>query len=525
MPRLRVEVVALLLLSTGLVLCGLNWHAIVTATDEMGDAAANSLLVQDAKVLALLVGNYSRVGFNHPGPALLYVLAFGEWAFHDVLHVVRSPFAGQLVAVALYDAGWIVTGFCLLRRLAGSSSDAALTGAIFLLAAVCENPETLPSAWFPHLYILPFAVSLVAFASLACGRVDAVVALAVCVGMLINGHVAFIPIVGCLAIATLAFNAVAAFARLPDVRPLKRRLARDERGRLLAAVALVLASLVPLALQTQLHPPGPLVDYLRFGESHGPNEASDAVTFLGLFWSEAAECAALLITYTVMRSGFVPDPWATRWKAVVWLLLAATVTVFLYAVFGIDLLNQTYIVYFYGAVPAWTIAFGALRLWRCLPGALQSVATWPVASALVATTLVVSQSREGDLTPAKTSMIAAFDAAAQRLGDGRPVIFDFDPRSAYGAMWPFLAGVAVHAKRQQRQPFCIDHGWHVSFTQALRCDADTRSHARRYLLRTVEDGAARAPPLFAYAGVAVFDESGSDDQRARPNSSPSSTER
>ena len=46
----------------------INWHVISSATYEGTDFAANSLLIQDAKALNLLVGNYSRIGFNHPGP-------------------------------------------------------------------------------------------------------------------------------------------------------------------------------------------------------------------------------------------------------------------------------------------------------------------------------------------------------------------------------------------------------------------------------------------------------------------------
>ena len=154
-PRPRVEIV-LLLVVAWLALCGLEWHVIAGAANETGDSAANSLLVQDAKSLVLLTGNYSRVGFNHPGPALLYMLAFGEWAFHDVLHVAPSPYGGQLIALALCNAGWIVAGFGVLRRIAGSASSAALMGSVFLVAATDSNAGMLASAWFPHLYILPF---------------------------------------------------------------------------------------------------------------------------------------------------------------------------------------------------------------------------------------------------------------------------------------------------------------------------------------------------------------------------------
>jgi hypothetical protein len=43
-----------------------------------GDAAINGLSVLRAEHLQQLVGNYSRVGFHHPGPGYMYLLGAGE---------------------------------------------------------------------------------------------------------------------------------------------------------------------------------------------------------------------------------------------------------------------------------------------------------------------------------------------------------------------------------------------------------------------------------------------------------------
>src|SRR6185295_9336068 len=58
---------------------------------ETGDLAANSLQVIRAKHFELVLGNYSRFGFYHPGPAFFYVYAAGEALFHDVLGIVPTP--------------------------------------------------------------------------------------------------------------------------------------------------------------------------------------------------------------------------------------------------------------------------------------------------------------------------------------------------------------------------------------------------------------------------------------------------
>ena len=95
-PRLALQFFLLLVLFTAGLAC-VNWDAIRTVNHESSDFAANTLLVLDAKRLQLIHGHYSRVGFNHPGPALLYVLAFGELLFHDWLHLVRPAAGGGCV--------------------------------------------------------------------------------------------------------------------------------------------------------------------------------------------------------------------------------------------------------------------------------------------------------------------------------------------------------------------------------------------------------------------------------------------
>src|SRR5579862_3892430 len=88
-PPRRVFVVGLVLFA--LLLLAHNARLFTRPIHEDGDYAANSILIARAKRLRLLVGNYSRTGFNHPGPAILYVLAGSEALFHDRLGLVPAP--------------------------------------------------------------------------------------------------------------------------------------------------------------------------------------------------------------------------------------------------------------------------------------------------------------------------------------------------------------------------------------------------------------------------------------------------
>src|SRR5579872_2170562 len=89
--------IAVFIFTTALIIFA-NRALILTPSYEISDAAANSLLILDAKSFHLWVGHYSRVGFNHPGPAILYVLTGGEALFYNALHLVKTPISGQFIA-------------------------------------------------------------------------------------------------------------------------------------------------------------------------------------------------------------------------------------------------------------------------------------------------------------------------------------------------------------------------------------------------------------------------------------------
>jgi hypothetical protein len=82
---------------------------------EDADMGAYSIQVEQARRFALLVGNYSREKFNHPGPAFLYVQAWGEDLFYGLLRVVPAAWNGEVVGLYLLSAFFaacvVVTGW------------------------------------------------------------------------------------------------------------------------------------------------------------------------------------------------------------------------------------------------------------------------------------------------------------------------------------------------------------------------------------------------------------------------------
>src|ERR1700757_854208 len=89
------------------LLCVRNRFLFTTRLYEQGDAGANSILIEQARHFTLLVGNYSREHFNHPGPAYMYVQAIGGYLFQNALHLVPTAWNAHMLSVFALDCAFV----------------------------------------------------------------------------------------------------------------------------------------------------------------------------------------------------------------------------------------------------------------------------------------------------------------------------------------------------------------------------------------------------------------------------------
>ncbi len=479
---------------------------------ETGDFAANSLLVHQAKHFSLLVGNYSRIGFNHPGPAFLYVLAAGEVAFFDLTRWVTSPFSGQIYAVALLSGFWIASIGALLRRIQGSMLAAVTTTALFVGITAYINYQAFAGTWFPHLYYFAFATFTVSLAALIMGRRDGLLVLAVSLGFLLNGHVSFFGIVAimlaCAAVANTWLYSRCRIARGNWI--LGRDYLAVNFRTIASAVVIVALFLVPLGIQTILHFPGPVADYAAFGRAHSANRLGDAVRFVGLFWSNglfgilfgAAACAILVTN----DSGRESEDRIGSERAIALSLASATVGFLFYSVVGVDNFSLTYVGIFYYAVPA-------LALTLLLKRVLDNVAVAPFRVAVgvcvavgVFTGVRIHQLPEYVSQYNDTEIPVVYAAIRQLGADG--LVFDLDGSANWEHLWATVVGTQVYAQRQGTMPFCIAQNWQLVFSQSAHCTEAQISSARgHYLVSAVpKDGLvseANVAGLYFYPQGAV----------------------
>jgi hypothetical protein len=176
---------------------------------EDGDFAANSILIDKAVSGPLLTGHYSRVGFYHPGPALLDTQALGQFIFHTVLHLTPTPFGGQYLGALALNAVCVGVAIAIATRLLGSPPAALALVPVILLVNTWV-PYGLESSWMPHVFICPFLLLCVSGAAVASGSWTDLKYLALSAGLTVHGHVSFVMFAGVTVLVSIGFALVMA---------------------------------------------------------------------------------------------------------------------------------------------------------------------------------------------------------------------------------------------------------------------------------------------------------------------------
>ena len=440
------------------------------------------------------------------------MLAAGEWLFHDLLHFVPSPFSGQLIAVACYNAFWLTMVARLLYRATGAAETAFLGTAVFLLVTVLCDHDFLAGAWFPNLYFFPFATMLLATARLVEGRTGSLPILALSIGFLVNGHASFVAIVAIVLFITIAVN-YALFRSGPVERRIVGAAFFRSRGRRVAvAVAIFLVFLIPLALETALHFPGPVAAYITFSGTTAPHGAEDILLFLTVYWGGVVPLLAGIATLSlVFAASAGPSTVLADRRGLVCVLAAASCAVLFYARYGVDELQYKYLAYFYYAVPAITVALTAMvtaqltkKSTRRLLGVLVGIGCLVVA--FMQAKLPARYAEQYD-DPTLPQLYETLKTAAA----GKRIVLDLDNRHQWDYLWTHVVGAESFAKRRHADLFCINRNWHILFGETARCTPNELHLGERYLVRAMKAEEPDVAPLaFTSDGLRFYRSSSPD---------------
>lgn len=463
-----------------IVLVWANRAAILSGSIETGDFAANTLLVLDAKSFHLLIGNYSRLGFNHPGPAILYVLAAGELLFYDLLHIVKMPFSAQLISVAFYNAFWICLLGCLFFRMISSRISATLSFVVFLFTVSILNSNFFIDIWFPSLYFFPFAVALLSLARLSEGKTDSMIFLALSSGFLINGHACFIPVLGILLLISITYN----FIYTQDTfesRIFSVQFVEKNKRILLLSTGILFIFFIPLIVMTIKEFPGPIAQYIGFGAHHNRNTVSESIHYVSVYWGGVA--AMFIGMLACVASFFQEDKNHFSLRSMYFATFAATITALFYANFGVDQLDQPYIEYFYYSAPALLAATLTSTILQHIESKTPRLIFVVLSIVLILGCVIqINRGPYRETEPTKSEIVDIYNQLKMHKNNP-PLVLDFDNVMDWGKVWSTMVGVEAFAKRSGDDLFCINRNWNILFTKQAQCNAAELLSGTRYIVK------------------------------------------
>jgi hypothetical protein len=399
---------------------------------EHEDSAAFSIQVLAAKDLELLVGHYSRIGFHHPGPVLIYVQALGEWLFYDLLRWVPTPWNGQAIAILLLNAAMMALALSVVYIWYPSWTLIVGLGGMSLLFVTAYR-ELLSDIWFPYVYFAMFLVFLIGVSSVVAGRTEHLWVVALAGGLLVHGNAAFLFFVPLLGGAALYLV-------------WRRKMAVACRDRwLFGAVVAVFAA--PVVVNTIVDFPGEFPKYVGYGGGHEIHMPWTAASYLLQFWGPNRLLGFVILVLLFALVALVAR--GERFLVSGLSLCAASVVLMLiYVMVGIDLIDQAYIGYFSYAVPLFMFMLLLIGITRRVERLKHvGVALLVIGIAVVATTQSLANRRH------EVHGIPDSLAGMVKVAGDRPIILERRPHLAWAEV---VALVLAGARGGVR--VCADDG-------------------------------------------------------------------
>jgi hypothetical protein len=440
----------------------------------------------------LLVGDYSRQNFNHPGPAYLYVQAFGQWLFFYWLHVVPTAWNSHVIAVFILSSATMALAVLVVYGWTGSLRGSAACLAVILLFAVV-HPDVLSNDWMSYMYIPTYVIFLIAAASVMAGHTHDAWIFVLTGWFLIHGQASFLLFVPLISLAVLA--ALVWTHRRTPVMALRRFL-RDQRRVWIPVLAISALFTLPIAVNLCLHWPGDFVKYVAYGRSSraGGHTPVQVLRFALWYWwpHPHAWLVALLLGGAALgvTLGLARGPVRRFLLALVAVDVVSSAVLCVYAAVGVDFLDQYYIGYFYWSAPMVAVLVIAVGVTQAL-GARAGTALAAAGAVAALAVLTTVPGLRTSIQRTGPGMPQAVDRAAA-LAHGRTIVLTIE----HGT-WPDTVGFLVQAERTNVRA-CVDQPWWTfMMTTQFICTPDQAAHGARFWFDTQQPPAPK-PVLFTF---------------------------
>jgi hypothetical protein len=255
------------------------WTALHRPIYLTGDAASDGIMVSLAKHLRLDHGHYSQFAFFHPGAAMFYVEALGQWIFYNCLHLFPNENNAQWATLMLVNAAFIAgSAFCLGVVFRSARVVFATGFGILLYAAwpskifIQSGPSLLTQIWVPTQTIWCFSFFLCALIYVTTKKPSVDVVVAIATVLLAQRYLGLVPIA--------AIAMAGAFTYM--WRTGRATRGRELRNGLIASSVLCIPNLLGLAFDW----PWQLRNYARASvhQTRDPRGILQTFRFVASFW-------------------------------------------------------------------------------------------------------------------------------------------------------------------------------------------------------------------------------------------------
>jgi hypothetical protein len=483
------------------LLCVRNRFLFTTRLYEQGDGGANSILIEQAKHFTLLIGNYSREGFNHPGPAYMYVQAFGEYLFASALHVVPTAWNAHMLSVFSLDCAWVALAVAVVYGRTRSLMGAAACFAVFMGFAIAY-PPIVNSDWMPYMYVLTYMVFVLAAGSLVAGRRQDAWIFALTGWFLVHGHACFLLFVPVMTVAVLAA------VLWPHRRTLPATVGsffREQRRTWIPVAVISAIFALPIVVNLVLHWPGDFGKYLSYGGSGkaGGHSLREVVKYaLWFWWPHPHAWAAALLPVAGYAVALAVTFWLSHGPLRRFLLALLAVNVvsslafLFYAAVGIDDLTEYYIGYFYWSAPLVTVLVVVLGVLQAVrPRLASGLAVLAAVLTLVVLAVIPgTHSSTNDIDESLPKVVATLASRAP----GKTIVLHIDHSA-----WVETTGFLVQAERSGVKACLDDPSWTFMMTKQFICTPAQAASGQGYWFYVPGSIPSGARVILRFSHVAV----------------------
>jgi hypothetical protein len=255
----------------------------------VGDIALSELHTRDVGRHAVLLGPYSRDGWNHLGPAMYYLLA-------PLYRVTGSRSSGMYIGALAVNAV-ALAGMASIAWRRGGLHSLLFTSLGVTLVMHALGPQFLRDPWNPYITVLPFGLLVFLVWELSAGTTWALPVAAAVTTFLVQTHVGYVPVAIPLLIGGALWLALA-----------RRRNGTDQRANGIEGWDLVRAGIITATVLVVMWLP-PVIGVIR----HTPGNLATAVRY---FLHPGSQAHGLLDGYRVVAAQLSSSPdWLAGAKA------------------------------------------------------------------------------------------------------------------------------------------------------------------------------------------------------------------